>query len=85
MILFHFILHLIATTSLFRIAISFTVNSNCGDREEEVTSWVEEASFLFDRAATIMESGLSPSMLNILRVCLGVSGLTTENFEAIKS
>jgi hypothetical protein len=84
MILFHFILHLIATTSLFRIAISFTVNSDCGDREEEVTSWVEEASFLYDRAAKVLESGLTPNILNILDTCLGRSA-TAENFEAIKS
>jgi hypothetical protein len=85
MILFDFILHLIATTSLFKIAISFTVNSNCGYREEEVTSWVEEASFLFDRAAKVLEFGMTPSVMNILYVCLGSSGATPENFEAIKS
>ena len=84
MILFHFILPLITTTSLFRIAISFTVNSDCGDHEEEVTSWVEEASFLYDRAAKVLESGLTLNILNILHTCLGRSA-TAEDFEAIKS
>ena len=74
MILFHFFLHLIALTSLlFRIAISFTVNSDCGDRERDVTSWVEEASFLYDRAAKVLGSPLTPNIRHILQACLGTS------------
>ena len=85
MILFYFVLHLIALTSLlFRIAISFTVNSDCGDRERDVTSWVEEASFLYDRAARVLESdSLTPNIKNILQACLGTSA-TDDDFKTIK-
>jgi hypothetical protein len=83
MIIFHSILRLIALTSLFRIAISFTVNSNCGNREEEIAGWVEEAVFLYDRAAKVLESPLTPSIKNILHTCLGRSA-EEEDFNAIK-
>ena len=73
MIIFHSILHLVALTSLFRIAISFTVNSNCDNREEEIAGWVEEAVFLYDRAAKVLESPLTPGIKNILHTCLGTS------------
>ena len=81
MIIFHSILHFIALASLFRIAISFTVNSDCGDREEEIASWVEEASFLYDRAAKVLESPLTQNVRNILHACLGES-MNEEEFNA---
>ena len=83
MILFHFILHLIALSSLFRIAISFTVNSDCGDLVSNVTSWVEEARFLYDRAGKVLGSPLTPNIRNILRACLGTSA-TVDDFKGIQ-
>ena len=81
MISFHFRLHLIALTSLFRIAISYTVNSDCGDRKSEVNDWVMEASFLYDRAAKVLESPLTQNIRNILHACLGKS-MNEEEFKA---
>jgi hypothetical protein len=82
MISFHFLLHLIALASLFRIGISYTVNLDCGDRRDDVTLWVTEARFLFDRAAKVLEAPMTPNVENILRACLGASA-TNDNFNTV--
>jgi hypothetical protein len=69
MIPFHFLPCLIA---LAGIAISYTVNSDCGNRESNVNDWVIEARFLFERAAMVLESR-TPDIKNILQACLGPS------------
>jgi hypothetical protein len=81
MISFHFLLHLIALAS-FRIGISYTVNLDCGNRRDDVTHWVIEARFLFDRAAKVLEAPMSPNVENILRACLGASA-TNDNFNTV--
>jgi hypothetical protein len=83
MISFHFLAHLIALASLFRIAIPYTVNSDCGDRGRDVNNWVVEAHFLYGRAAKVLGSTLTPNIRNILQACLGESAKDAD-FEAIR-
>ena len=81
----HFLphVHLIALASLLGIAISYTINSDCNDREMDVDGWVIEASFLFDRAAKVLESTRTPNIQNILRACLG-EGATDADFNTVQ-
>ena len=82
MISFHFLLRLIALASLFRIGISYTLNLDCGNQRDVVNSWVTEARFLFDRAAKVLDSPMTPNVENILRACLGASA-TNDNFNTV--
>ena len=83
MITFQFLLHLIALASFFGIAISYTVNSDCGNRASEVNDWIVEAIFLFDRAANVLEYTNTPNIEYILRACLGKSAGKDE-FETVR-
>jgi hypothetical protein len=42
-----------------------------------------EASFLYDRAAKVLESTVTPNVKNILKACLGESAKA--DFKAIRS
>ena len=82
---FHFLLCLIALASLFGITISYTVNSDCKDRESDVDGWVIEANFLFDRALEVLEGSITaPNIKNILQACLGASA-TDADFTTVQS
>ena len=84
MIAFHFLLHLIALASFFGIAISYTVNSDCGDLTSEVQALITEAIFLFDRAAKVLEyTNRPPNIEYILRACLGKSAGNVE-FDTVR-
>jgi hypothetical protein len=59
---------------------SYTVNSDCSNRESEVNDWVIEATYLFERAAKVLEPSITPDAIvagveNILKAssCLGTS------------